>query len=57
MKRINFQNIQAVHTSKYKKNNQPNQNEGKNLKRHFSKEDIQMTHKHKQVCSIFFAHY
>ena len=49
--RINFQNIQAVQTTQYQKNKQPNQKEGKDLNRYFCNEDIQMTNKHMKRCS------
>ena len=34
-----------------RKNKQPNQKVGKNVNRHFSKEDIQMANKHMKRCS------
>ena len=44
--RINFQNIQAAHTTQYQKNKQPNQKVGKRSKQTFFKEDIQIGNKH-----------
>ena len=38
--RINLQNIQAAHAAQYQKNKQPDQKMGKELNRHFSKENI-----------------
>ena len=49
--KIDFQNIQATHTTQYQKNDQPMKNWGKDLKRHYFKEDIEMSNKHIKRCS------
>ena len=49
--RINFLNIQAAHTTQYQKDKQLNQKVGKDLNRHFSKEDVLVTNKHMKRCS------
>ena len=49
--RINFQNIQAAHTTQYQKNKNPKKKCEKDLNRYFFKEDIQKTNKHMKRCS------
>ena len=44
--KINFQNIQAAHTTQYQKNKQPNHKIWKRPKQTFLQKDIQMANKH-----------
>ena len=53
--RINFQNIQAAHTTPCQKNKQPNQKVRKDLNRHFSKGNLQMAYKHMKRCSTLLV--
>ena len=45
-KQLISKNIQATYAAQVQKNKWPNQKMGKELNRHFSKEDIQMANKH-----------
>ena len=46
LKGINLQNIQTAHETQYQKSKQPNQKKGRDLSRHFSKEDMKMVKIH-----------
>ena len=50
-KRLIYKTYKQLITTQYQKNKQPNQKVGKDLIRHFSKEDIQMANKHMKRCS------
>ena len=48
---VNIQNIQTFLTALYQKSKQLNQKVGKDLNKHFSKENIQMANRHRKTCS------
>ena len=56
--KINFQNIQATCTIPYQKEtNNPIKKRGKDQNSHFTKENIQVTNKHRKRCSTLLIFY
>ena len=49
---VNLQNMQTPPAAQYQTSKQPNQKMVRDLNKHFSKEDIQVTKKHMKRCSI-----